>query len=760
MVVRNWIQLSCLVSLLTLPTHTQAVSDFWTKAQQTLLLSQTRDNTDPPAPTAPIRDPILDNPGFLPLCGNGRIDSKADYTAYYLSHPPMTLTKQQILYGRNDVVNPTMLHNVTILADEECDDGNRLDLDGCSADCMHVDAWTSSCEIAVEIVPNFNNKTLIYEDILYDPARSSMVVSALDGVYSLGLAIGDIAMQARLIASKTFPVTSICKGSGALILYSSLDQTFWRLANGDFSIHLIQNMSHKGLLTAWNDKAHCNADGSIVVHNSTQILYFADPVNSPVSGCKSQDGIAFNKCFFVQILEGVDISQQGASLFQCTNFNTTVTVIIGPNGCAVVPLTGTPPDSRSLLYDVMDLTTRQTAMAVISPYSMDVTITSPETIQKFSFAQYYTPWGALIESPVSSARKLASAGLATSPNQYHFLGDPSVVRMLILQGDGNCGPSPCGLDTRLGYDILDPNPLNGAGAVTWGDVLQEKIVLEAGKAPALLNIAAIKADSARYSGMMGAFAAAFRQITAPLAVVDFQRHPVTHNLWALRRDKLVEISKSGVQLQRVDGKCIPSGIALCPACQWAPSGSTCKPCSQVDVNSWAWNAKCKDRVCTNSRRLLAAGATVAVTNIHFTLTGSPTVITSSWPDAVKVDSVGSVTSVYKITVASTDPVSDMRRIREKLALIVIDVQVVTQPYESIIVTDGSNGSNGRNGNFGAPTSTPQSSQDNTAVVVTAIAVPLVFIVAVVVFYNTYQPGAYQVKTVESRRDVYSPLVCY
>ena len=139
--------LPCLsMYLLTFPIKTKATSEFWTKAQETLILSQTRSDRDPQALAAPTRDPILDDPMFLPLCGNGRVDTKADYTAYYadLNNPPLTLTKQQILYGKKDVVDPNMLHNITILADEECDDGNRFDLDGCSADCMHVDAWTAS----------------------------------------------------------------------------------------------------------------------------------------------------------------------------------------------------------------------------------------------------------------------------------------------------------------------------------------------------------------------------------------------------------------------------------------------------------------------------------------------------------------------------------------------------------------------------------------------------------------------------------------
>ncbi len=79
---------------------------FWNKAQENLILSQTSSNINPQTLAAPICNPILEDPMFLPLCGNGRIDTKADYTVYYadLNNLPLTLTKQEILYGLKDVV--------------------------------------------------------------------------------------------------------------------------------------------------------------------------------------------------------------------------------------------------------------------------------------------------------------------------------------------------------------------------------------------------------------------------------------------------------------------------------------------------------------------------------------------------------------------------------------------------------------------------------------------------------------------------------
>ena len=56
----------------------------------------------------------------LTLCGNGILNTKEDYMA--------------INVPGNAV-------------DEECDDGNRRDGDGCSADCMDVDSMVSPCRV-------------------------------------------------------------------------------------------------------------------------------------------------------------------------------------------------------------------------------------------------------------------------------------------------------------------------------------------------------------------------------------------------------------------------------------------------------------------------------------------------------------------------------------------------------------------------------------------------------------------------------------
>jgi cysteine-rich repeat protein len=653
-------------------TEALATPDFWVRAQKTpdLLLSQARIGKTSITPFPPTHDAILDSPNFLPLCGNGRLDTKADYIAYYAdeNNLPVTLTKQQLLYqysnGNGQQGNDQqMLHNITIFADEECDDGNRLDLDGCSADCMNMDLWTSPCEIAV------NDTSLLYEDIVYDPTRKSMVVSARDGIYALQLSSGDTFMRAALLAPKSFPVTNIFRQNDSLILYSSKHQAFWQLLDGDSSIVMVRNLSGvgEGLLSEWSDRGHSNADGSIIIHDSTQILFFQTPFSAPTS-CNSNG--ALHKCSFIQ-------SQQGISVLRCDNYVTTVSVVIGNSVCQIAPPPAFQAGDHSFLYDALEMTSRQTGIMRVIPYSMDITISPPQELNKqFNYVQMYNPWGVLVEYPITTARKFGSDPL--SPNRMNFVGDASLLRALALYDDSACGQVFCGLDTKVGYDILKPNPQKGAAPLTWGDFLQGIVLKEARKTPSLQTLSSIKANKGIYTNFISTFTAKFKQITAPLTVSTLQKHPESRNLWVLRSDKLVEISKSGVQLQRSDGKCIPVGVALCPACQWAPIGTKCRPCSQTDMNSWAWNAKCKTKACSG-RRLLGAGD--GTTTIRFTLTGNYSVVSSIWPNAIAND------SLYDITVVTSDPLAEMRQIRESLERIIVDAQVITQPYESILLAE-------------------------------------------------------------------------
>jgi cysteine-rich repeat protein len=183
---------------------------------------------------------IVQNPPLLlPLCGNGRLDTRADYEALYARNgaepPPWSL--QMTYAGLYNYYDPTsramplgwdQLYNLTVLPaaeeGEACDDGNRADFDGCSADCMTLDLWAPACELAV--VPS-SSSSLEFEALLYDPFRKVMVVSAADGLYSLGLATDTApALLATRLAPKDFRCGGLVRLPGGILLYGADDGRF------------------------------------------------------------------------------------------------------------------------------------------------------------------------------------------------------------------------------------------------------------------------------------------------------------------------------------------------------------------------------------------------------------------------------------------------------------------------------------------------------------------------------------------------------
>lgn len=643
--------------------------DFWTKAQHTLKLSELRVGAPAKPPT--VDDKAISLPNFLPLCGNGRVDTKEDYAAYYLnrSHRPLTLTRQQILYMYRDLQDPATLHNVSFFADEECDDGNRIDFDGCSADCMYMDLWTSACEMAVDLdpqTPTLDN--LEYEDIIYDTARKCMVVSAKSGIYALEVGLDSTALTARLLAPKSLPITNIFRHLDSLMLYSAEQQAFWRLVDGDGAITLYYRLN----LAKWNStnliwNCHQNPDGSVVVYDYEKMLYLATPTAEPFV-CKTGRN---KRCVFLMNING-------SSMFNCD----TVRVIIGPRTCQLIP-DGSVGGSGSIWSHIFTKITWLTATVRYSSkqlYSISPELLPPDAdklVQPASLEVYH-PMGGFMEFTVGSTRKLGSMGNATEI--LYYTGDESL-RKVIQDPYASCGLDTCIFDNDLAYDIFDSNPLRNAVKLNWNTLLQLEILYEAGISPSLPDLAAIKADTARYTRLIDSFASAFTSAIQPLTVLGMTRHPTTQNLWAVRRDRLIEVSKSGVLLQRADGKCIPSGVALCGRCQWAPNGRKCQPCSEVDTTSWSWNMKCK--TCVSGRRLLAAGdtsLTSVTTTITFVLAGSLADIQKAWPTAV----YDPFTTLITVAIVTSDSVSEMQRVQVQL-LSMTDIQVVTRPYTVIRV---------------------------------------------------------------------------
>lgn len=628
---------------------------FWDRAKNTLNLRQLRAaaSVDQGTAAGSLDDPILNSRLFLPLCGNGRVDTAADYERYYASTglAPLTLTKAQLLpgYAREALVSPDQRYNLTIFADETCDDGNRLDLDGCSADCMHMDLWTSGCEIATDTA-------LVYEDITFDPVSGGLMASATDGVYVLYVNPGFTAMGVKRVAVKAFPASSIFWqwGGEGLVVYSSKQQGFWSVpgyGSQAASLTLLRNLSD--VLKPWDDRAYVSKeDGAVIVHDGTRLVYLANLAAAPVV---CTPGIALGNCVFVRR------ETDGSTLLTCGGDSR---VLVSATVCFAPSNRVASNSTNTLWNDALAHRLSETATMRVVPYSMRITLSPNDvTIPPFQYVEAYHPMGALMQVPLFTPRKLNSTN-QKSPGQV--LGPRGLLDML-NNPLSECGNQTCAWDTRLGFDILSTNPFKGTvDTVTWHDILQSAILREASPSTdvtrkGFTDLDAMHRDDARYTQMLDGFTTMLQSITAPLRVRVFFTHPVTRSIWGVRGGMLTEISATGVQLRRADGKCLPSGVQLCPACQWADSGETCKPCARGASTSWAWSTQCKSLACGFTGRRLLAAASPEQGEITFIITGSLSDARVLWPSATS-DGRGSIV----VTLKTSAPVADMRAIRTQL----------------------------------------------------------------------------------------------
>lgn len=148
----------------------------------------------------------LNGSPFLRLCGNGVLNKASDY---------------------NDPAD-------SIRVDEECDDGNRLDGDGCSADCMDVDTLVSPCKV----------NTVPLAALAIDPVTSVVYVATKTGTVE--------TMQFTATGVVTTPVATAAVESMAVY-------------NGSVFIYANKQLSWSGQTTA--------ADNGLWIHLARQPIF-------------------------------------------------------------------------------------------------------------------------------------------------------------------------------------------------------------------------------------------------------------------------------------------------------------------------------------------------------------------------------------------------------------------------------------------------------------------------------------------------------
>lgn len=507
--------------------------------------------------------------GLLPLCGNGVIDRK-NYS-YQVTLPGNKISGA----GSFDPVN------ITVAIDEVCDDGNNLDGDGCSSDCMDLDSWVSSCELHVD-------EKHTYEDVLFDD-NGTLYFSAADGIYEMHPTLSHMASV--LIAPKLFAATNMYIQDGVFWLWSPSTAAVWKAKRGSVT---------KTYDTGLNSTNH---KGIFVQHTSGLLLCCHDEHSVVVLNLNTLNATRHNV--------SVTLAQDSRILWLSPSFVILVTsgqrVVVPVQGQAQV--TNPPPTTAKNIFDEAVLKMSTTAEVKFDLYPIDIVLDPPNPemlIQPQTHSngiKYTTPWAA--------GSSLASLYcICNWQTKGRATGLGNTLALQGVWGFTDCSKQ-CMLDIPISSDMLQRVTSKGR---TYYDELRD-----------LLNGTDVdRPYNAKVTATLQAFEALVRSSTPKKR---FSIHPHTQSMFTWQGNSLYELSKTGTGVEFYDGTCLVSGIAPCDKCMWASAGTKCQPCS-VRVNTWAWTVQCQG--CSMGRRLLEDG----MSKVSFTLQAPLANVSAIWPEAV------------------------------------------------------------------------------------------------------------------------------
>ena len=505
------------------------------------------------------RPPIC--PDLLPLCGNGVIDKK-------------NYSHSKIIPGRT----------ITLAIDEVCDDGNNLDGDGCSADCMDMDSWVSSCELRVDM-------KRVYEDVAFDE-NGTMFYSSANGIYEVHPTLSHMA--STLVVPKTVAVANMYVKGGVFWLWSPSTAAVWKAEGGSVVKAYetgLQTTSYGGLF--WQDGSgllllcHDN-DGASILNLDTGIKKHYAGALGPV------DFILWTGGGFSMVM--ADGSKAGIwnDQFRYDSAATT----------------------NNFWTDAINMLGTSVAILKITPHPMDLVLEPPDISLQGVFTtgfEYTTPWAA--------GNTLASLhSLCTGSNDFKFIGMGNTIVLHDVWQQPDCS-GKCMLDLPIATDVLQKGV--SATGRTYYDALKDMLGDTDIRTPYNSNVT-------------NAFAALRSLAKSSSPKLKSVKHPLTQSVFVWRGDSMYEMSKTGTGVEFQDGTCLVSGMAPCGPCMWAVAGTKCQPCS-TKANTWAWTVQCQG--CSVGRRLLQDGTS----KVAFTVQAPLANVSALWPQAVARGSFVDVT---------------------------------------------------------------------------------------------------------------------
>jgi cysteine-rich repeat protein len=493
---------------------------------------------------------------IAPLCGNGRLDTLVDYEAY-------------------NEWNATLGYRIKV--NEVCDDGNRLDGDGCAADCASLDGFTSPCPLALAV-----DGALRF--VGFVDAKTLVLVTPTQKLYAN-------AETLQTYGATSLPYQDVVSGfideaSKTLWLHSRAG-VVWSDKNASLSLSV--DASPVGIWAVFEngEPLLLTSAGQLVDVRRLRVKKVwqqADPTDVLHSVTPRLDGTAMRlQCTF-----------QGAAIFQreFTYQSTTGTlseVVTTPP--TVFSEADFETDMLWVNLFISSLFNNHPRMLQTSEFAPRYVINTDPAVRDNAFVVQATPWivGFSLLTPRDTFNKKYF--------QLHMTGEPTFAEAFKQRSFFLCNGThtPCVLDVPLCFDPLAPNPY-----------------------------AVNRAQETMYTALMGAAKGAskwaevagrtqMRLGCTPEVAHQALTHPVTGALWIVRGSQVFEIGRRGTQYKLANGQCLPSHSGrACPVGRWA---STTSPiCADCAVNaslyngSLAWKQQCGATSARGRRLLLTAAA--------------------------------------------------------------------------------------------------------------------------------------------------------
>lgn len=548
-----------------------------------------------------------------PLCGNGVLDTFATYTDYYTQHPPAA-------YGSEPQAWSYLIH-------EACDDGNRLDGDGCAADCLSLDALTPPCPL--DGTPQLfadANESLRYVTFINDTTLLA-VTSARRVVLADGDTWAPLAPAALLEVDVS---TGLWDGT-----------TVWLYASGAGQVLRLD------AATGWQALRVLTLP--VVVSGDNGVWWSESPGQAPKLVTAS-----------LQFVELRNATVRRASLNDDTRLpHGRLMIVLGARmdahrltlSCAFADLS-----SRSIQYDEDGSGALSDAGApgtradyennfrIIPWMNLFIMRFFPHMLQEKTLARtrpYATypapsapePWNGddtptalafgLYVQQLSVRTSLLQALVNDNGDFLIGVSDTKLRRAVMRQSSSmSCaGSTPCLLDVPVCYDVLSENPYANVDA---NATLYAAFVAAARSSA----VTGALTDPATWAGILDA-ASQTTLSDAVLACVppitQLLAHPVTDAIWVVRGAQVWEIGRRGTQVRLLpaEATCAPSYSGACPPGAWAPPRLACRPCASSAPDDRAWQQQCGGAGPGPNRRLLQ----VASQTIRFILASSGSLAT-------------------------------------------------------------------------------------------------------------------------------------